>query len=187
MNKFQMGSNPMPAKTVVWRQNVRLLLLCILFLMPLRGTQAAFPITPLENPMSNHDATASQATENFYSALNVLFTGDAGPMKAAWSHSDDITYMGPEGAYLRGWDAIGPLWDEVAALKLGGHVSPKQMHIVTKNDLALISCIEAGANVSNGTAETVDIRSSTVFRLEDGDWKVIHHQTDKLNFLDSSK
>jgi len=144
-------------------------------------------MTPLENPMSNNDSTVSKAIENFYLALNVLFTGDAGPIKDAWSHADDITYMGPEGAYLRGWDAIGPLWDEVAALKLGGHIRPKQLHIVSRNDMALITCIEAGENMSKGTAETVGIRSSTVFRIEDGNWKVIHHQTDKLSFLDGSK
>ncbi len=43
--------------------------------------------------MSN-DQAISTATDNFYSALNILFTGNGQPMKDTWSHADDVTYMG---------------------------------------------------------------------------------------------
>jgi len=133
--------------------------------------------------MAQNEPAVAQATADFYSALNTLFTGDGGPMKAAWSHAGDITYMGPEGAYLTGWEKIGPLWDDVAAAKLGGRVTPKAVHTVSGKDLALVTCVEQGENVVDGKTETVEIRSSTVFRLEDGAWKVVHHQTDLLPFL----
>lgn len=128
-------------------------------------------------------ATVMQAVENFYSALNALFAGDARPMKDLWSHTDDITFMGPEGAYMSGWDEIGAMWDKVGAARLGGMVTPRDVHTVTGSELALVTCIESGENVSDGKTETVRIRSSTVFRLEDGDWKAIHHQTDLLGFM----
>lgn len=128
----------------------------------------------------------SLATENFYAALNDLFAGNAQPMKDAWSHADDISYMGPEGAYLSGWQQIGPMWDNVGAAKLGGRVIAKNVHAVVGGDLALLACIEGGENVSDGQMETVNIRSSTVFRQEDGHWKVIHHQTDLLGFLNKA-
>jgi len=38
-----------------------------------------------------------EAAAKFYSALNVMFSGDAGPMKDVWSHAADVTYMGPGG------------------------------------------------------------------------------------------
>lgn len=137
--------------------------------------------------MAQNEQAVSLATENFYSALNTLFTGDVQPMKEAWAHSDDISYMGPEGAYLTGWEKIGLMWDNVAEAKLGGHVTPKEIHTVAGNELALVTCIESGENVSNGKTEVVRIRSSTVFRLENGEWKVIHHQTDLLDFLHEAK
>jgi len=31
------------------------------------------------------------AAAKFYSALNVMFKGDAGPMKDVWSHAADVT------------------------------------------------------------------------------------------------
>ena len=131
-------------------------------------------------------STPTQAANKLYGALNTLFTGNAEPMKAAWSHADDITYMGPEGAYLKGWQQIGPLWDEVAAAKLGGRVIPDDIQIVIGNDLALLTCVECGENIRDGKTEKVRIRSSSVFRLEDGFWKVIHHQTDLLKFLSNN-
>ena len=123
------------------------------------------------------------ATESFYSALNIMFSGDGSAMKALWSHNSDVTYMGPDGVYLIGWEQIGPEWDKQSAAKLGGRVIPLQINTVTGSDLALINCIESGENIVNGKIETVQIRSSTVFRNEGGNWKVIAHQTDKLGYM----
>ena len=123
------------------------------------------------------------AVSGFYEALNILFTGDAGPMKNAWSHTDDCSYMGPDGLYLLGWEKIEAMWEKVGALKLGGCVNPQQLNTVVGTDLALITCVESGENEVDGQAETVGIRSSTVFRKEDADWKVVAHQTDLLSYL----
>ncbi|MGA0839033.1 MAG: YybH family protein [Pseudomonadales bacterium] len=128
--------------------------------------------------------TVEEATANFYQALNVMFTGDGGPMKEAWSHADDITYMGPGGNYLVGWRDIEKEWDAQTARKLGGRVTPTDLHTTESGDLAVINCIESGENAVGGKSEVVKIRSSTVFRREAGIWKVIGHQTDKLGFLE---
>jgi len=132
--------------------------------------------------MTNEQAIAA-ASANFYAALNTLFTGNVQPMKDAWSHANDITYMGPDGLYLIGWQKIETMWDSVAALKLGGCVTPLQLHTVIGADMAVITCIESGENEINGKAETVRIRSSTVFHNRSGSWKVIGHQTDLLGYL----
>ena len=132
--------------------------------------------------MTNEQAITA-ITSDFYAALNILFTGDALPMKNVWSHADDISYMGPDGLYLIGWERIEAMWNDVAALKLGGRVLPKQLHTVIGGDLALITCVESGENVVDGAAEEVGIRSSTVFRKEEGAWKVIAHQTDLLRYM----
>jgi ketosteroid isomerase-like protein len=128
-------------------------------------------------------ADVAAAVSGFYEALNVLFTGDAGPMKDAWSHADDVSYMGPDGLYLIGWDKIEAMWDQIGALKLGGRVNPVQLNTVVGTDMALITCVESGQNEVDSQAEQVGIRSSTVFRKEDGAWKAIAHQTDLLSFL----
>lgn len=123
------------------------------------------------------------ATDRFYAALNVLFTGNAQPMKDVWSHADDVTYMGPNGLYLVGWQKIDEEWNAQAAAMLGGRVTPQNLQIVVGTDLAVINCVEAGENVVDGQTETVRIRSSTVFRKEAGAWRVIGHQTDLLGYM----
>ena len=128
-----------------------------------------------------------EATAKWYVALNTMFTGDAQPMKDAWSQQDDITYMGPAGDYLRGRAAIDRAWDAQAAQKLGGRVAPTNINTVVGKDLAVINCIERGENAVDGRVETVEIRSSTTFRLEAGLWKAIGHQTDRLSHVNSSE
>lgn len=125
----------------------------------------------------------AQTIDEFYRALNVLFTGDSAAMKALWSHADDVTYMGPDGKYLIGWADISAEWDRQAALVLGGRVEPTRLRSVVGADLVVITCVEAGANDNGIEGKTVSIRSSTVFRREGGAWKAIGHQTDPLPYV----
>lgn len=124
------------------------------------------------------------AAETFYSALNVMFTGELEPMKEVWSHKDDVTYMGPGGGFRLGWKQILADWETQAALKLGGKVEPKEMRITVGHDLAIVSNYEIGQNVSaDGKPQTVTIRATNLFRKENGNWKMIGHHTDVLPFL----
>ena len=123
------------------------------------------------------------AANNFYAALNVLFTGDNQPMQNAWSHADDVVYMGPDGLYLIGWPDIGKMWSIVAEMKLGGTVIPINSHTIVGSDISIFTCIESGNNEIHGKSKSVGIRSSTVFRKENNTWMVIAHQTDLLDFM----
>ena len=132
--------------------------------------------------MTNEQAIAV-AIDNFYAALNILFTGNSQPMKDVWSHAEDVTYMGPDGVYLVGWNMIEQMWNSVAAIRLGGRVNPQQLHTVIGSDMALITCVEIGENEVDGKVEAVSIRSSTAFHQRQGAWKVIAHQTDLLKYM----
>ena len=123
------------------------------------------------------------ALKKFHDALNVLFTGDAAPMKAVWSHADDVTYMGPVGGMQVGWPQIEPYWDKQAARKLRGKVDPTDLHITASPALAVAHYYEKGENIVDGKPQPVSIRTTTTFRKEDGQWKVIGHHTDMLAYL----
>lgn len=132
---------------------------------------------------AKEDKAIASAIDSFYGALNILFTGNGQPMRDAWSHADDVTYMGPDGLYLIGWNNVGKMWNSVAALKLGGRVSPQRIHTIVGVDMAMVNCIEVGENNVNGKAEKVSIRSSTLLYKRGGSWKVVAHQTDLLGYL----
>jgi len=120
----------------------------------------------------------------FYAAINKMFTGDIGPIKAVWSHADDVTYMGPTGQFERGWSTVAKDWEGQAALKLGGHVEPVEIQVVVGQDIAVVSDYEQGENTNaNGKVERLRLRATNVYRKEAGQWKMIGHHTDPLPYL----
>lgn len=129
------------------------------------------------------DKAVEQATAQFYAALNAMFDGKVEPMDAVWSHADDVTYMGPDGKFVVGWDQVSANWKRQAALKLGGAIRPEAMRMTVGQDLAIVQCLEAGENIVNGKPQAVSLRATNIFRMKDGQWKMIGHHTDTLPFL----
>ena len=106
-------------------------------------------------------------------------------MKEAWSHADDVTYMGPGGGFQVGWDQVLASWEEQAAMKLGGEVKPEGMRITLGRDIAVVHNYEMGKNIdADGKPQEVSIRATNLFRKEQGKWKMIGHHTDLLPFLE---
>ena len=125
-----------------------------------------------------------QATAQFYTSLNAMFTGDVGPMQSVWSHADDVSFMGPGGGIISGWNDVNRAWESQAALKLGGTVKPFDLRVTVGNDLAFTQCVEKGSNQdAEGRTVQVSIRATNIFRKENGQWKMIGHHTDLLPFL----
>jgi len=129
-------------------------------------------------------AAVLAANAGFYAALNKMFTGDIVPMTAVWSHTDDVTYMGPTGGLERGWSTVLKDWESQAAMKLGGRVEPAEMQVIVGQDVAAVTDYEVGENTNaNGKVERVKLRATNIFRKEGGQWKMVVHQTDKLPYL----
>ena len=129
-------------------------------------------------------AAVLKANEGFYSALNKMFAGDVGPMSEVWSHADDVMYMGPTGLYERGWAAVLKDWQGQAAMKLGGRVTPGEVHALVGQDLAVVSDFELGENTNaKGEVQRLKLRATNVYRKEKGSWKMVDHHTDSLPYL----
>jgi ketosteroid isomerase-like protein len=130
-------------------------------------------------------STLQDAVTNFYVAHNEIFTGNLAPMEEAWSHSDDVTYMSPIGGILVGWDATRDSWSKQAELQLHGHVYPVDMKIVEGPQISVCHNYIRGTNfVVDGKEVYPNIRATTVFRKEDGAWKVISQHTDLMHWLE---
>lgn len=134
---------------------------------------------------AEYEKEVKMAAEQFYQALNSMFKGDLDPMLEVWSHKDDVTYMGPSGGILVGWEEVRNSWEEQAGLKLGGKVEPVDMIVIVGNKIGITVNYERGTNYINGKQKTVNIRATNVFRLENGKWKMISHHTDVLPWLEN--
>ena len=143
--------------------------------------QPAMSSSPAEAGQQAQAATKLRAAnDQFYAALNTMFTGDNAPMDAIWSHRDDVTFMGPFGGRLVGWTAVGAEFRREAGLKLGGHVLCKDVLVqVVSGDVGYTICVEQGENMSaDGKPVAVYFRATNVFHQEAGQWRLIHHHTD---------
>jgi ketosteroid isomerase-like protein len=149
-------------------------MLAVTGLVPLEAARAA----------EQEEFAVQQSTHGFYAALNAMFKGDVEPMEAVWSHADNVTYMGPDGKFIVGWDQLLPNWKSQAAMMLGGTVQPERIHYTIGQSLATVQCFEVGENIIDGKPVKVSLRATNVFRKESGHWKMIGHHTDKLPFLE---
>ena len=132
----------------------------------------------------NDNDAVMAANAGFYAALNKMFVGEVAPMEAVWSHDDDVTYMGPDNNFDRGWAAVQKDWQRQAAAKLGGKVDAADVHVIAGSDLAVVTDYEVGENTNaNGTTAQVKLRATNIFRKEDGAWKMVGHHTDLLPYM----
>ena len=132
---------------------------------------------------ADDEADVRAAAAQFYVALNAIFRGDVEPMQAIWSHADDVTYLGPDGALLVGWERTLGSWTSQASLRLGGEVRAEHLHVMVGDDLAVVQNREIGGNRSSGSPVPVRIRATSVFRKQEGAWKMVSHHTDLLPFI----
>jgi len=136
-------------------------------------------ISPAREAEGN-TAAVRAASDQFYTALNQLFTGDMAPMEALLSHRKDVTYMGPGGGFRVGWDAVRKDWASQAAMKMGGSIKPEQVKITAGSDLATVSNMEVGSVTIQGKKKAISLRATSIYRKEKGQWKMIGHHTDLI-------
>ena len=68
-------------------------------------------------------------------------------------------------------------------MRLGGSVTPQNMHITVGRDIAIAHNDEIGENIVDGKQREVAIRATNLFRKENGKWRMIGHHTDLLRFI----
>lgn len=57
---------------------------------------------------------------------------------------------------------------------------PAQVKITAGSDLATVSNMEVGSNVIDGKKSVVSLRATSIYRKENGQWKMIGHHTDLI-------
>ena len=112
-----------------------------------------------------------------------MFEGDLGPMKAIWSHADDVSYMGPGGGVRRGWGEVLADWEAQAGKHLGGRIAAEILGVTLGGDLAVVQHRASGHNEPDGLRTDFNIRGTALFRREGGAWKMIGLHTDLLPYL----
>lgn len=125
--------------------------------------------------------TLVEAADAFYEAGNRLLAGDPSAFAEIWSEADDISHLGPTGVTCTGRQAVMEQFAREAAMGFAGTLVADERRFVETAEMGLLFCTERTSGMTrDGQRLTLDIRSTTVFRREDGHWKVVHHHTDRF-------
>ncbi len=126
---------------------------------------------------------AREAIQRFYTAADQFISGDAGSFKALWSQRDDVTAFGGWGGYEVGWDQVGGRWDWAAQQMSGGTVTRKNLATVITAEMAYIvdvTSVQIRVDGADSAEKAWANRQTHIFRLEDGQWRLVHRHVSRL-------
>jgi ketosteroid isomerase-like protein len=134
-------------------------------------------------------------TEEFLTAIAprldavevALHNGDATGRMAMWSRTAPLTLFGAAMNAL-GWDQISPVF-ETLGQQFSNCTSYHNEILAAEavDDLAYLVALEHTTASINGAEPTPYVlRATTIFRREDGDWKVVHRHGDSITAEDAA-
>ncbi|MDX6644988.1 MAG: hypothetical protein QOK40_715 [Miltoncostaeaceae bacterium] len=124
-----------------------------------------------------------QVMEQHHAALGQMVGGSAEGFKALYSRADDATLANPFGPPARGWQRIDQTLEGAASHYTGGDLQAfETLAKCVTPDLAYTVEMErfTARLVGMDEARPVTLRCTTIFRPEDGTWKIVHRHADPI-------
>ena len=131
--------------------------------------------------MADVDEFLASVLPPLTAADTAIHNGDAGPRIALWARKEPVTLFGAL-QIKTGWREIAPIF-EMLASRFSNCESFEYEVIAAgvSGDLAYIAGVEhTTAAVGDAPAEAYALRVTTVFRREDGQWRVVHRHADPV-------
>jgi ketosteroid isomerase-like protein len=121
--------------------------------------------------------------EKSHSALNELVRGNPEPFEVLLSHREDVTLGNPFGPFVRGRQQVAEKVAGAASRYRDGEIlgfEPIARHVT--DDLACIVEVERFRAKVGGSDDlaTVALRVTSIFRPEDGSWRIVHRHADPI-------
>jgi len=124
-----------------------------------------------------------EVVEHYQRALGEFVKGNPEPNKTVFSHREDVSLANPLGPAVRGWEQVAATMERAASLIREGEIvgfDPVARYVTP--ELAYMVWVERNKAKLGGRQEIVpfDLRVTTIFRSEDGTWKVVHRHADPI-------
>ena len=121
--------------------------------------------------------------ERYHAALSEFPTGNFGPALNFFSERDDVTLANPFGPAVRGWKQVADTVERAASQYRDGEtIGFETTSKYSSSELAYIVEVERYKAKIGGSDEItpVDLRVTSIFRREDGDWELVHRHADPI-------
>ena len=125
-----------------------------------------------------------QLIEQYHSALNSIVKGNSQPLKDMFSHRDDILLANPFGPAVVGRiEALKTLDFAASRFKGGESTSFKALAKHELPEMMILFETESWKATVDETKDMApfDLRVTSIFRLEDGAWKLILRHADPIS------
>jgi ketosteroid isomerase-like protein len=125
-----------------------------------------------------------QVIEPYHLALGEIIKGNPEPYKRIFSHREDVSLANPFGPPARGWEQVAQTLEGAASHYRDGELSSFEnvAKYVTPELAYLVELERNQAKVGAREDVTpVALRVTSIFRPEDGVWKVVHRHADPIS------
>src|SRR5919199_4089026 len=121
--------------------------------------------------------------EQYQHSVSEFVKGNLEPQKKVWSHQEDVTLANPLSPPARGWEQVEKTVERAASTITDGEsVDFETVAEYVTPELAYIVWIER-VMAKLGAREDITpfaLRVTTIFRPEEGTWKVVHRHADPI-------
>jgi ketosteroid isomerase-like protein len=124
-----------------------------------------------------------EVLEPYHLALGEIIKGNPEGYKKLYSHRDDVTLANPFGPPVLGWDEVARTLERAASHYTSGELTGFEnvSKYVTAELAYLVEMERVEAKVGpREDAAPVALRVTSIFRPEDGTWKVVHRHADPI-------
>jgi ketosteroid isomerase-like protein len=121
-------------------------------------------------------------------AEHALCQGDAEPRSDTWSQRDPVTLFGAAAPFRCGWDELRSTFRGLA--ERFSDLLDYEFELVAagaSGDLAYTVGFEHKTVIADGEPATYTLRTTHVYRREDGLWKIVHRHGDRVSHRPGSR
>lgn len=136
-------------------------------------------------PMHSDDVIEAldHVIDQYHGALGAFMNGDYEPARSLFSQREDVTLGNPFGPFARGLSQVSETMKRAAANYRDGDATGfETISKYVTPDLAYIVEVERLKSKVGGRDEIspVHLRVTSIFRLEEGSWKLLHRHADPI-------
>jgi ketosteroid isomerase-like protein len=124
-----------------------------------------------------------EVLEQYHLALDEIMQGSAEGYKKLYSRRDDVTLANPFGPPVRGWAEVAKTLERAASHYRDGEATSFEnvAKYVTSELAYTVEMERCQAKVEGRDDVTpLAVRVTTIFRPEEGEWKVVHRHADPI-------
>jgi len=126
------------------------------------------------------DAAAAEFIQQCHEALGQHTVGNPRPFLELWSRAPDVSLMGGVGGHQVGFDAVSDLLTAAAKTLNYTGWSAETLAASFNDELGFTVELETLTRLFDGQPEQMQLRATSIYRRENGAWRVIHRHGDSL-------